>query len=80
MVSVLKNLGPIFITLTESHIDDTKLPVATLVSMMMLVLGSFVAGYNDLKYDFVGYLSMFFNVLTNLLHVQVSQAWQCYDI
>jgi len=39
--------------------------------MVMMVLSSIVAGYNDLKYHRLGYLAMFVNVATNLLHVQV---------
>ncbi len=71
MVSVLKNLGPILITLTESFIEGSSLSRTTLLSMCMLVLGSLVAGYNDLKYDFWGYFSMFVNVSTNIAHVTV---------
>jgi len=73
MVSVLKNLGPILITVTESWMDKHPLSTWTLVSMGMLVLGSMVAGYNDLQYDTLGYLAMFFNVSTNLCHVQLTK-------
>jgi len=73
MVSVLKNLGPILITVTEAYMDEKTLSRYTLISMVMLVLGSLVAGFNDLKYDTIGYLSMFFNVSTNLLHVQLTK-------
>ncbi len=39
MVSVLKNLGPIAITLVESYIDKASLSAEVLSSMLMLMLG-----------------------------------------
>ena len=73
MVSVLKNLGPILITVTESYQEGSRLSKSTLFSMMMLLMGSVVAGFNDLKYDHLGYLAMFVNVCTNLMHVQLTK-------
>jgi len=76
MVSVLKNLGPIAITLVESYTDNAPLSSEVLASMLMLMLGSVVAGYNDLKFDLAGYLAMFFNVLTNIIHVSLTKRIQ----
>lgn len=73
MVSVLKNIGPILITLTESYRESMPLSKRTLLAMVMMVLSSIVAGYNDLKYHRLGYLAMFVNVATNLLHVQLTK-------
>ncbi|KAJ1489600.1 hypothetical protein T484DRAFT_3470976 [Baffinella frigidus] len=47
-----------------------------LLSMLMLFMGSFVAGFYDLKYDFYGYLAMFLNVATNVIHVNVTKRIQ----
>lgn len=76
MVSVLKNLGPIAITLVEAYTDNAPISTEVLSSMIMLTLGSLVAGYNDLKFDLAGYLAMFFNVLTNILHVTLTKRIQ----
>eukprot|EP00286_Rhodomonas_abbreviata_P026101 CAMPEP_0181296328 /NCGR_PEP_ID=MMETSP1101-20121128/4645_1 /TAXON_ID=46948 /ORGANISM="Rhodomonas abbreviata, Strain Caron Lab Isolate" /LENGTH=248 /DNA_ID=CAMNT_0023401185 /DNA_START=171 /DNA_END=914 /DNA_ORIENTATION=+ len=76
MVSVLKNLGPIFITLIESRTDKIPLSTEVLCSMLMLTLGSLVAGYNDLKFDFWGYTAMMLNVATNILHVMLTRKIQ----
>mmetsp|Transcript_9885 Transcript_9885/g.24204 ORF Transcript_9885/g.24204 Transcript_9885/m.24204 type:complete len:487 (-) Transcript_9885:2-1462(-) len=76
MVSVLKNLGPIFITLLESYTDQRRISPNLWLSMLMLFMGSFVAGFYDLKYDFYGYLAMFLNVATNVIHVNVTKRIQ----
>lgn len=76
MVSVLKNIGPILITLVESFSEGTRLSKATLAAMTMMVISSAIAGYNDLKFDLDGYIAMFFNVVTNLIHVNLTKRIQ----
>mmetsp|Transcript_2059 Transcript_2059/g.5381 ORF Transcript_2059/g.5381 Transcript_2059/m.5381 type:complete len:334 (-) Transcript_2059:64-1065(-) len=76
MVSVLKNLGPIFITLMESVTDNKPISLPSIVSMAMLLFGSVVAGYHDLKFDLVGYTSMGLNVGANLAHVHLTKRLQ----
>jgi len=48
--------------------------------MIMLVLGSLVAGYNDLKFNAAGYAWMGVNVAANLVHVQFMKRMQSRKI
>lgn len=76
MVSVLKNVGPILITLVEAYTDGKPVTYGLVLSMCMLVLGSVVAGYHDLKFSAVGYGWMGVNVAANLVHVQFMKRMQ----
>ena len=69
MISVLKNIGPILITVVESLTDGLPVSGGLVVSMVMLILGSVVAAFNDLQFDTMGYAAMAINVGANLVHV-----------
>lgn len=76
MVSVLKNIGPILITMLESWTDGKDISAGIWLSMAMLILGSVVAGYNDLSFNAIGYFWMAINVSANLTHVQLMKRMQ----
>jgi len=80
MVSVLKNIGPVVITLFEAWMESKPVSAGVLLSLLMLVSGGLVAAYNDLMFDKWGYLLMFFNVLTNVVHVNLTKRMQRLSI
>lgn len=76
MVSVLKNLGPIAITMHEAVSDHRPVSAGVMAAMAMLLVGSAVAGYNDLRFDAVGYAAMGVNVGANVVHVHLTKRLQ----
>ncbi|EKX38975.1 hypothetical protein GUITHDRAFT_143790 [Guillardia theta CCMP2712] len=80
MVSVLKNIGPVVITLFESWTEGKEVSISVFLSLLMLVSGGLVAAYNDLMFDGWGYLLMFFNVLTNVVHVNLTKRMRSLSI
>ena len=76
MISVLKNIGPILITVVEAKTEAKPLSWGLILSMVMLVSGSVVAGYHDLQFDVLGYSWMAVNVCANVVHVQLMKRVQ----
>jgi len=61
MVTIFKNLSTTLTAIGDNRLYGQPLSFGIISSMVLMVMGSVIAGYNDLQFDFNGYMWMFIN-------------------
>lgn len=73
MVTVLKNLNNLLILSVDWYYFRQTVNRSVISSILLMLVGAILAGYNDMHFDFVGYCWMFLNCCSTTFYVNYAK-------
>lgn len=71
MVTIFKNMTTALVTFGDNVMFGEQVTSGILISVIVMVFGSIVAGFSDLEFNFAGYAWMSFNCFVSAAYIVI---------